>query len=467
MKSIRSKLWAGMMSLVLVVLVLLWLTQVVFLENFYTRMKIRDIETKAAAITNLLEQDPTEFGDRMETLAYDNNLSIELLDLNGRTEYQTSSMNGQMMQMMQRRSLRSQVYETALGGTESALSFTHPRFGNEYLIIGMPVSSGGQISGVLILDVPLAPVEDTVAILKQQLIYISFILLGAALLISFLLARTFARPVLEINQAAEKMATGDFSARTTIDQEDEIGQLARTINNLGEQLAQIDNLRRDLIANVSHELRTPLSLIQGYAETLRDVTGDSPPKRDKQLGIIIEESQRLSHMVNDILNLSQLQTGQLQLQKDSFDVQALIDRVAQRYELLSQQMGVAFQVEVPAGLAANGDEARIEQVLYNLISNAFNHVDPHGNIALVVYPVPHKVRLQVTNSGPGIDAQDLPHIWDRFYKSPHRQAGSSGTGLGLAIVKAVLEAHGAAFGAKSQKGGPTTFWFEIDEGDQD
>ncbi|MDD4776326.1 MAG: ATP-binding protein [Syntrophomonas sp.] len=464
MNSIRSKLWAGMMSLVVMVLVLLWLFQVVFLENFYTQMKVHDIKAKSAAITDLLEQDPNEFGDRLETLAYDNNLTIELLDLNGRTLYQTAAlMNGQMMQM---RSLRNQVYESALIGTESTVGFSHPRLGNDYLIIGMPVGSGEQISGALILNVPLAPVADTVSILKRQLVYISFILLGAALLISFLLARTFARPVVEINLTAERMATGDFSARTAITQEDEIGQLARTINHLGEQLAQIDTLRKDLIANVSHELRTPLSLIQGYAETLRDVTGDSPPKRDKQLGIIIEESQRLGLMVNDILNLSQLQSGQMPLHRDNFKVGVLIDRVAQRYELLSQQVGVAVRVEVADNLAANADQTRIEQVLYNLISNAFNHVEPHGCITLSALPVHNKVRLEVTNSGPGIDAQDLPHIWERYYKSPQPRASTTGTGLGLAIVKAVLESHGAPFGADSPEEGPTTFWFELDAGDR-
>jgi len=464
MNSIRSKLWAGMMSLVVMVLVLLWLFQVVFLENFYTQMKINDIKAQAAAITGLLEQDPNEFGDRMETLAYDHNLGIELVDLQGRSVYQTAAlMNGQMMQM---RSLRNQVYESALIGTESTVGFSHPRLGNDYLIIGMPVGSGEQISGALILNVPLAPVADTVSILKRQLVYISFILLGAALLISFLLARTFARPVVEINLTAERMATGDFSARTAITQEDEIGQLARTINHLGEQLAQIDTLRKDLIANVSHELRTPLSLIQGYAETLRDVTGDSPPKRDKQLGIIIEESQRLGLMVNDILNLSQLQSGQMPLHRDNFKVGVLIDRVAQRYELLSQQVGVAVRVEVADNLAANADQTRIEQVLYNLISNAFNHVEPHGCITLSALPVHNKVRLEVTNSGPGIDAQDLPHIWERYYKSPQPRASTTGTGLGLAIVKAVLESHGAPFGADSPEEGPTTFWFELDSGDR-
>jgi len=460
MKSIRSKLWAGMMSLVLVVLILLWLFQIVFLDRFYLQMKIGEIENRAAAITGLLDENPAEFADQMEVLAYDNNLSIQLLDNSGRILYQTSSaMNGQMALMM--RNVRSQVYEAALAGTKSTATFTHPRLGSNYLMIGIPDGGEGQVERVLMLSVPLAPVDETVSILQRQLIYISIILLGAALLISFLLARTFTRPVLDINQAANQMATGDFSARTAITQEDEIGQLARTINHLGEQLAQIEKLRKDLIANVSHELRTPLSLIQGYAETLRDVTGESPEKRARQLGIIIEETQRLSQIVNDILNLSQLQSGQMHLQQDCFDIRNLIGRAAQRYELLSQQTGVALQVEAGDGLKAYGDEARIEQVLYNLVSNAYNYVDPDGRIIIAAFPLDEQVRLEVTNTGPGIDEQDLPHIWDRFYKSSHRMTGATGSGLGLAIVKAVLEAHGAAFGVDSQPGLKTTFWLQL------
>jgi len=460
MNSIRAKLWVGMMSLVVVVLVLLWFFQIIFLDRFYTQMKIRDIERRAVSITSLLQTDQTEFADQIEALAYDNNLSIELVDLEGKPIYQTASSvtNWPMMQM---RSLRSQVYATALTGAESRLTFNHPRFGSDYMLIGMPVTNQGQTTAVLVLGLPLAPVQETVAILERQLIYISLILLGATLLVSFLLARNFTGPLLDINQTANKLASGDYAARTSAAQKDEIGQLAQTINHLGEQLAQIDTLRKELIANVSHELRTPLSLIQGYAETLRDVTGASPEKRDLQLGIIIDETQRLNHMVNDILNLSQLQSGQLQLKQDCFPLKDLLERAAQRFELLSQQTGVALDLRVDNSLMAMADESRIEQVLYNLISNGFNHVNPQGRLTISAATADDKIRLEVVNTGTGIEAEDLPHIWDRYYKSPHRMSAAAGTGLGLAIVKAVLEAHGADFGVESEKGVQTTFWFEL------
>ncbi|MGB4023546.1 MAG: histidine kinase dimerization/phospho-acceptor domain-containing protein, partial [Acutalibacteraceae bacterium] len=383
MRSIRLKLWAGMMTLVVIVLILLWLFQIVFLENFYTRMKVNDIKEKTIAVTELLNADQTEdFRDQMDILAYENSMSIELLDMNGNIVYETNSSGtvGKMHGMMN--SLRAQIYEKALTGQESATTMTHPRFGNEFMLIGIPVYINQELTGGLLLSFPLAPVEDTAAILQRQLFYISLILLVAASLLSFLLARTFTRPIVDIEKAAAQMADGDFSARINVKQQDEIGQLAKTINYLGQQLSQIDEMRKDLIANVSHELRTPLSLIRGYAETLRDVTGNDADKREKQLGVIIEEAERLSRMVDDILNLSRLQSGHFELNKSVFSISKLAGNVAKRYDLLSKQRDVSIIMEMSDEQLVEADAARIEQVLYNLINNAFNNTDAGGTITI-------------------------------------------------------------------------------------
>ncbi|MCX5780463.1 MAG: HAMP domain-containing sensor histidine kinase [Firmicutes bacterium] len=461
MKSIRFKLWAGMMSLVLVMLVLLWLFQIVFLESFYTPMKIADIKDKAGAITKLLDAGISpDFQNQMDAFAYENNLSIELLDRTGKTTYQTdASGNGVQMPMMN--SSRVQVYEQALAGREAAATLTHPRFGNKFMLIGLPVNTMGESAGALIMTFPLAPVADTVSILQWQLFYISLILLAAALLIAFLLARSFTRPIVEIEKAAAKMAGGDFSARIITTHQDEIGQLAQTINYLGQQLSQIDQLRKDLIANVSHELRTPLSLIRGYAETLRDVTGSAPDKREKQLGIIIEESERLSGMVDDILNLSRLQAGNYQLNKNCFGINELVERVAQRYDLLSQQTAVSLRTQLLGEIKVEGDEARIEQVLYNLINNAFQHTSKSGTITIRDIDLTEKIRIEIADNGTGIPEEGIDHIWDRYYQGETTGVEAVGSGLGLAIVKAVLEAHGSAFGVESQEKVGTTFWFEL------
>ncbi|HEX3028332.1 MAG TPA: ATP-binding protein, partial [Clostridia bacterium] len=314
----------------------------------------------------------------------------------------------------------------------------------------------------MILTLPLAPVEDTASILKRQFFYITAILLASSLLIAWKISKSFTKPILEIEKATESMAKGDFTARIKLNKQDEIGKLALSINYLGEQLSKIEQLRKDLIANISHELRTPLSLIRGYAETIRDVTGESREKREKQIGIIIEETERLSGMVDDVLNLSQLQSGYVKLERVRFSIKELVEAVIKRYEVLSEKTQVTLLAKVDRDTVLEADKARIEQVLYNLINNAFNHTPQRGSIQVNVDVHKGAVRFKVTDTGSGINEEDLPHIWERFYKADRKDNKRSvGTGLGLAITKSILDAHHALYGVESIKGAGSTFWFEM------
>ena len=463
MKSIRFKLWAGMMSLIVIVLILLWFFQIVFLESFYTNMRIYNIKNEAASIIQLLNDGSrSEFENKLDAFAFNNNLSSELMDNAGKSIYITGSTgaNGQMPMM--KNNAMAEVFQKVLLGKEVTVPVIHPRFGNKFMLIGLPIKISGEVSSVLIINMPLAPVEDTASILKWQLFYITLILLSAALLISFLISRSFTRPILEIKKASEIMASGDFSVRINTKKQDEIGKLADTINYLGQQLSKIEQLRKDLIANVSHELRTPLSLIRGYAETIRDVSGNFPEKREKQLEIIIEETERLSRIVDDILNLSQLQSGYIALNKGRFVIKDVLNAVVKRYDVLSEKTGVKIIQNSFNDAILEADESRIEQVLYNLINNAFNHTQKGGTITVRTIDLPGAVRFEVSNTGSGIPEVDIPHIWERYYKADKTSGKQSiGTGLGLAIVKGVLEAHQAVFGVESLEDQETTFWFEL------
>lgn len=463
MKSIRFKLWAGMMALILIVLILLWLFQIVFLGSFYTNMHISEVKSQAASILNQEEKiSQEEYENKLEALAYANNMSIEILDGQGNTRYTTGTTGMGRQMPIKNNNARINAYNTALMGEEFASRVNHPRFGNQFIMLGLPIIRAGEITGAMLLTMPLAPVEETVSILKWQLFYITLILLVASLLISFLISKSFTRPILEIEKASEKMASGDYSARIQNFQQDELGRLAKTINHLGQQLSKIEQLRKDLIANVSHELRTPLSLIRGYAETLRDVTGNDPEKREKQLGIIIEETERLNTIVEDILNLSQLQSGYIKLQKGTFGVKETLEAVIKRYDVLSEKTGVKIIQEVSEDGFFEGDVGRIEQVLYNLINNAFNHTPSGGTITIRTRGISEGMRFEISDTGNGIRGEDIPHIWDRYYKGEKTSSKKSiGTGLGLAIVKGVLEAHQAAFGVESKEKEGTTFWFEL------
>lgn len=463
MKSVRFKLWAGMMALIVIVLILLWLFQIVFLESFYTNMQISGVKKEAAAEMELVPAgNMAEVENQFDALAFKYNMSIEMIDTEGNTTFSTGTMGagGQMPMMMN--GSRVKVYQQVLAGNEVEVPLTHPRFGNKFMMIGMPVKTAGTVTAALIMNLPLAPVEDTASILKWQLLYITLILLAASLLISYMLSKSFTKPILDIKRATETMASGDFSARIKLKKQDEIGMLANTINYLGEQLSKIEQLRKDLIANVSHELRTPLSLIRGYAETIRDVTGDSREKRDKQLGIIIEETERLSRIVDDILNLSQLQSGYIELEKSRFSIRETLEAVVKRYEVLSENTGVRIVQQCTGDIVLGADKARIEQVFYNLINNAFNHTPAGGTVTVSAIVQQAAVRFEVSDTGSGIPEEELLHIWERFYKADKTgNKKSEGTGLGLAIIKGVLEAHQAVFGVESRIGEGTVFWFEL------
>jgi signal transduction histidine kinase len=462
MKSIRFKLWAGMMALVLIVLILLWLFQIVFLESFYTNIRISDVKNQVASVIKTINYDNTiEYENELDNLAYNNNMSIEIINLQRISTY-TSSSSGSGSQMPMINSSREEVYQEALSGNEVSITLIHQRFGNKFIMLGLPIQIEGKIYAVMIVNLPLAPVEDTSSILKSQLLYITIILLAASLFLSFLISRGFTKPILDITNASEKMSMGDFNVRIRTKKQDEIGKLAQAINNLGAQLSKIEQLRKDLIANVSHELKTPLSLIRGYAETIRDVSGDMPEKREKQLQIIIEETERLNKIVEDILNLSQLQSGYISLNIDRFIMNKTLETVKKRYELLSEETGIDLIVEKISDIYLEGDEARIEQVLFNLINNAYNHTPSGGTIAIKALDLNDRVRIEISNSGKRIPKEDISHIWDRYYKADKTSRKKSvGTGLGLAIVKEILEAHKSGFGVESDDESGTTFWFDL------
>lgn len=463
MRNIAFKLWLAMMTLVTVVLLLLWLFQVVFLDQFYTHMRITDIKNSGMAITKLLETGTkSEFTEKLDALAYNNNLTAELVDLQQNTLYFSgaTAMGGHMPMMMNNQ--RNEAFKKILTGKTISIPMTHPRFGSGIMLIGIPVEINGEIQGGLFINLPMVPVKETVDILKKQLLYITIILLVTAVILSFLLSRTFTRPIRDIIKVTMEMASGNLTARIKSRQGDEIGRLGETINYLGEELSKVEQLRKDLIANISHELRTPLSLIKGYAETIKDISGNLPEKREKHLDIIIDESNRLSSMVQEILDFSQMEAGYANLNVDKFKINDTLKRIFKRFEILSEKRGIEFVLNVQGEAYVNADEVKIEQVLYNLANNALNHCQEDGRVTLYMAEQQDTVRVEVIDTGEGIQESEIPHIWDRFYKSDKSgNRKKSGTGLGLAIVKTILTAHNSRYGVESKEGLGTKFWFEL------
>lgn len=466
MKSIRLRLWTSMMILILVVILLLWFFQIVFLERFYTDIKISQVKRRGYEVISHIEnlEDP-EMENIIDEFSYNNNLNIQVINTNKEYIYESTSstsLNNKNQRNTGRGHINNIEFQDIMKNKEIIKSYNHFKFGNEIVIIGLPIVFEDENVGALFINFPLTSVKDTIDILKKQLLYITIILLIVSTIISFLLARVFTKPILEIQKVTKKIANQDFSKRVNIKRKDEIGGLADSINDMAVELSKIEDLRKDLIANVSHELRTPLSLIQGYAEVIKDVSGENKEKRQEHLNIIINESQRLSIVVDDILNLSQIQSGYVKINKNKTSINNLIYNVVKTYDVLSKETGISIETKLDSDIELMIDKIKIEQVFYNLINNAFNYTGSGGTILVSTSLNNEDIKIIIKDNGSGIEQKELRYIWDRYYKDNiTSKRGNIGTGLGLSIVKTILERHDADYSVESEVGVGTIFSFKL------
>lgn len=324
-----------------------------------------------------------------------------------------------------------------------------------YALLRSSLSDGGYLYAV----VSLVDVEEASRIILNQLWVITAALIVFSVILAVILSRKFSRPIRQVTQAAHEMACGKLDINLPIRSQDEIGQLTSALNELGTELQKTEDLRRELIANVSHELRSPLSVIQGFAETVRDVTWPNEEKRTLQLNMIVDEASRLNKIVNDILNYSRLQAGVDQISATDFAACSKLKDIINRTELEAEKRNLSIAINCP-DVTIRFDQDKFIQVVNNLVSNALNHAQSGSTVYIDVERLNASARVFVKNSGDTIPSEQLKYIWDRYYRAEHISNNRPmGTGLGLSIVKSILDRHHVQYGAIS-KDGETVFWFE-------
>jgi signal transduction histidine kinase len=222
-------------------------------------------------------------------------------------------------------------------------------------------------------------------------------------------------------------------------------------------------MQKELIANVSHDFKTPLTMIKAYASMIMEISGDIPEKRNKHVQVIVDEADRLSSLVGDVLDLSKIRSGITAFEKRTFDVSAYLYEILSRFEYLKEMQEYTFETEIEDGLYTCADKGKIGQVLYNLIGNAVNYTGEDKKIYVQLKRIEENVfRFSVTDTGEGIKPEELPDIWDRYYRSREvHKRPVKGTGLGLSIVKTVLQIHGFVFGVESKEGEGSTFYVDF------
>lgn len=483
--SLKWKLFLYILIFAGVIILLFSLFQILLLDDFYRSIKTKDI--------NNLTFESVEFIDdgasNKENLDYfiKNNTSLhqklsKIATENEAFIYVFKKENG----------VCSLLYETGKGGSYSDLTLNidtiweKARSGNftdifyiifrednnqmfdtlvvddskeqekDYLISGIFLSS----EYILIVDSRLTPVEPAVVAMKYQILYISVIVIILAIIVALLLSRSISKPIITINNSAKQMAEGNLDVEFAGRGYKEITELNTTLNHTVEELKKTETLQRELLANVSHDLRTPLTLISGYAEMMKDIPEE---KTEENIQIIVDESKRLTMLVNDLLSLSRMKARTEELNLTVFDIKDLLVNIIERQNKFFENINAKINLHtISEEVYIKADMPKIEQVIYNFITNAINYSKENKTVDVYLEVENNVATVKVKDYGIGIKEENLEYIWQRYYRvDKGLQRSTQGTGLGLSIIKEILEYHGFEYGVESVLNVGSTFYFKI------
>lgn len=351
-------------------------------------------------------------------------------------------------------------------------TFNNPYYGEKMLVVAVPITlANGQVGGAVLLHAPVASID---AFMQHIYYYIGgagLLAVLLALLVVNYLASHIVYPLKAMQKTAGAMARGDYNTLVKVETSDEVGRLGLALNSLARDLAsyitklnQMEKLRRDFVANVSHELRTPLTIIRSYNEALLDGTVDNPKQINKYYCLVRDEAVRLERLINDLLDLSRLQSAKTVIDKEKLPLPAVAASVVHMLEQQAQQKEIHLLANTQEAPAIWGNGDRITQLLLILLDNAIKYTPSGGTVTLTTFTDGDAATVEIADTGTGIPAEDLPYIWERFYKVDKSHCrDDSGTGLGLAIAKQIIELHQATVKVTSQIGQGTTItiWFSL------
>ena len=407
-------------------------------------------------VDKIINIESTNIIESMDDITLDNNICLEYMDYYGNQYYYNNKISSCLLG--RNKIIDKELVKFKQSGEETAFEKILNPINNSVSLLYC-IKKG---NGYIFLFTSLEDIGTTTSLIKNQLIYVTLLAILFSIIIALFLSRRIAKPISDMTKKAEKLAEGNYNVQFTTTGIKEIDELANTLNYLEQEVSKTDEYRRDLMANVSHDLKTPLTMIKAYAEMIRDITLDNKEKTKENLNVIIDETDRLNILVNDILELSKLQNNQDNLNIEKFDIVELINDILKRYQIIKETENYKLILESPASIMVKADKKRISQVIYNLINNAINYTGDDLTVTIRITENTKECKIEIIDTGKGIDEKDLPNIWNRYYKKEkNHKRNVVGTGLGLSIVKNILEQHHFKYGVNSVKDKGTTFYFQV------
>lgn len=463
--SIYFLLWTVFSAFTLLSVLLLGFSQQALLKSTYKDEAAREVSSKGTQIRQaILAGPPAAFGSnnyngylRFLSTSYDVNVAI--LDGEGNLLFPNDhDVDPDTPEYKEHYDYTDEI-EKLLKEIKASNGVAVYEGDGEY-VYGTSIRFLGDTEMYLHIGKSLRLMETAVSRMGARTAFLAAFVFILNFAISSAVAGWMVNPITEITKKARNLAQGDFS----IDFQGnaygtEMIELADTLNYARDELSKTDRMQKELIANVSHDFKTPLTMIKGYASMIIEISGNNPEKRNKHAQVIVDEADRLTSLVNDVLDLSKIRSGIAQLENKAVDMSAYLEEALGRFNYLQDSQGYHFEKVIEPGLYTIADRVKIGQVLYNLIGNAVNYTGEDKKVFISLQREGEYFRFAVRDTGAGIKKEEIAGIWDRYYRSSEtHKRPVQGTGLGLSIVKTVLERHGFAFGVESEVGKGSTFY---------
>ena len=480
--SIRKQMAVFFIGLMVFILLTNWLINNFFLEEYYILKKKKvliDAYQQINQVKDVEDYGSIDFRDKINEIGEANNVTVIILNREFRPVFDPSfdwELAGRVWGFYYD---EDNSTTKILEKTMNYVIQKNERWDSDFL----------QIWGLLdtryyfMISMPFESIRENVRISNEFLSYFSILGIGLSVILILWMSKRITEPLLELTELSKKMADLDFETKYTNVAQNEIGQLGEHFNQMSrklettiselktannelqrdiEQKMQIDEMRKEFLANVSHELKTPIALIQGYAEGLSEGIDDDEESRAFYCEVIIDESAKMNKIVKKLLTLNQLEFGNETINVERFDITSLISEIVQSSEILAQQKGAKIIFREAQSVFAWGDEFKIEEVVINYISNALNHVTNEMIIDIKVIEKNGKIRVSVFNTGLQIPEDELEKVWIKFYKVDRaRTRKYGGSGIGLSIVKAIMDSFNQKYGVTNYDNG-VEFWFELE-----
>lgn len=472
-KSFGFRLWSYFVLFTAFIFTILWLLQTVFLQSFYDSMIISN--TKNAAENIISDGKNENINDIIDELSHKNSVLVFVTDTDGNILYTSDEFSGMRKRGFneENNEMKTRKADKHSGGYRS-LPNNYSEFleklsenniveirSENYYVYGSYMDYyRTEEKAVLYIGAVIDAVGASVTIISMQLVWVTVLSVIAGFVLSWFMSRRFSVPVAHLSQKAKLLGEKKYSPEFKKGFCTELDELSDTLDKTNEKLNESRAFQTELLANVSHDLRTPLTMIKGYAEMIRDISWEDEKQCSEDVAVIIKEADRLTALVNEIMEYSELKSDGRKEDFTKTDLSSLVKMTAVSFENLKKPDGITVEKNIQENIFINGSESRLERALYNLMDNAARYTDDSKKINISLSSENGRAVISVRDYGSGIPENELEHIWDRYYTTRMRK-GKGVSGLGLAIVRQIAQMHGGNCYARSEHGNGSIFIIDL------